>query len=57
MTTFTGENDEALVRLAHDSDLRACLVERGREQAARFTWEATAERTLAVFREASAARA
>jgi len=45
---------EALVRLAHDSDLRDCLVERGREQAARFTWEATAERTLEVFREASA---
>ena len=48
---------EGLVRLAHDSDLRDCLVERGREQAARFTWEATAERTLEVFREASAARA
>ena len=45
---------EALVRLVHDSDLRACLVERGRAQAARFTWEATAERTLEVFREASA---
>jgi glycosyltransferase involved in cell wall biosynthesis len=37
--------------LVSDADLRSRLAENGRRNAARFTWEATAEATLAAFRE------
>ncbi|MBE7421023.1 MAG: D-inositol-3-phosphate glycosyltransferase [Rhodocyclaceae bacterium] len=46
-------DDEAisseLARLADDAALRAALSIKGREQAARFTWRATAELTARVF--------
>jgi glycosyltransferase involved in cell wall biosynthesis len=42
----------ALSEVAGDEDLRARLVERGRERAAEFSWARTAEQTLAVYREA-----
>jgi len=40
-----------LVRLLDDAALRADLSARGAARAARFTWEACAERTLQVYRE------
>ena len=40
----------ALDRLITDVDLRADLARRGRDRAARFTWERTARETLAVYR-------
>ena len=42
----------ALARVLGDPELRARLVERGRARAARFTWRAAAERTLAAYRRA-----
>ncbi len=42
---------EALFRIVDDKTLRRDLAERGPIRAARFTWEATALRTLAVYRE------
>jgi glycosyltransferase involved in cell wall biosynthesis len=42
----------AIVRLLEDAGLRAELRERGLRQARRFSWRTTAERTLAVYREA-----
>jgi glycosyltransferase involved in cell wall biosynthesis len=47
----------AIERLLADADLRAELVRRGREQAARFTWERTAELTVAVYERALSQRA
>jgi glycosyltransferase involved in cell wall biosynthesis len=41
---------EAVLRLLRDDSLRRTLVETGRERASRFTWEACATRTLAVYR-------
>jgi glycosyltransferase involved in cell wall biosynthesis len=42
----------ALGEVAADEDLRARLVERGRQRVAEFSWTRTAEQTLAVYREA-----
>lgn len=39
----------AMERLASDEGLRAELSKKGIEHAARFTWEKTAERTIAVY--------
>jgi glycosyltransferase involved in cell wall biosynthesis len=54
---FDPEDDEAIAsalgRLLTNGDLRRELVIRGREQAARFTWEATAEATVASYRRAA----
>lgn len=47
---------EALERVVRDASLRAALRRRGLEQAARFTWERAARRTLEIYREAYAAR-
>lgn len=44
---------EALRRALGDVALRASLRERGRRQAARFTWERTAEATVAAYRVAA----
>jgi glycosyltransferase involved in cell wall biosynthesis len=41
---------EAVLRLRRDDRLRRNLVETGRERAARYTWDACATRTLAVYR-------
>lgn len=41
---------DALTRLLLDADLRADLRERGMQQAARFSWERTAEATIALYR-------
>ena len=41
---------QAMRRCIDDVSERPTLVTRGLEQAKRFTWEATAERTLAVYR-------
>jgi glycosyltransferase involved in cell wall biosynthesis len=41
----------AIVRAWTDPDLRQNLSERGKQQAARFTWHRTAEQTLSVYRE------
>jgi glycosyltransferase involved in cell wall biosynthesis len=43
---------EALLRVWSDTGLRAELAARGRKQAARFTWERTAEQTQAAYRAA-----
>ena len=48
---------EALLRLLNDADLRAEMRERGLRQALRFSWRETAERTLAVYRDAAAGTA
>ncbi|MEA3309547.1 MAG: glycosyltransferase family 1 protein [Chloroflexota bacterium] len=42
---------EACHRLLHDEELRDRLREAGFRQATRFTWEATARQTLAVYEE------
>lgn len=42
---------EALLRCHQDETLRRDLVARGLARAARFTWELTARRTLALYRE------
>jgi glycosyltransferase involved in cell wall biosynthesis len=42
----------AIDRLVRDGDLRRRLIELGLERCARFTWEETARRTLAVYRRA-----
>ena len=47
----------ALERLLRDGDLRADLARRGREQAARFSWERTAELTAASYARARSQRA
>ncbi|HZO86845.1 MAG TPA: glycosyltransferase family 1 protein [Chthonomonadaceae bacterium] len=43
---------DALARVLQDADLRHDLSLRGPRHAARFTWEATAARTVAVYQEA-----
>jgi len=43
---------DALARVLGDPELRADLGRRGREQAARFSWAATARATLAAYRAA-----
>lgn len=43
---------DALAEVASDEHLRARLVALGRQRAAGFSWERTAEQTLAVYREA-----
>jgi glycosyltransferase involved in cell wall biosynthesis len=45
---------DALARLMHDGSLRRQLAARGRERAARFTWEATAAATIASYERALA---
>ena len=47
----------AVERLVGDAALRASIAERGRAQAARFTWERTAELTAAVYERALSQRA
>jgi glycosyltransferase involved in cell wall biosynthesis len=47
---------EAALKLLRDEALRHTLGERGRERAARFTWEDCAVRTLATYRRALEAR-
>ena len=42
---------EAVVELAGDEDGRDILVDKARRRAAEFTWQRTAERTAAVYRE------
>jgi glycosyltransferase involved in cell wall biosynthesis len=42
----------AIVRAWTDPILRQALAERGKQQAARFTWQRTAEQTLNIYREA-----
>jgi glycosyltransferase involved in cell wall biosynthesis len=39
-----------------DQELRARMIERGRVQAARFSWESTARQVLEIYREAAAER-
>ena len=43
---------EGLGRVAGDPALAAGLAERGRKQAARFSWDDTARRTLQVYEKA-----
>jgi glycosyltransferase involved in cell wall biosynthesis len=43
----------ALLRLLDDAELRAELREQGLRRARRFSWRATAERTLAAYQDAS----
>jgi glycosyltransferase involved in cell wall biosynthesis len=50
--TITG----ALVSLLSNPDLSQNLIQKGFEQARRFTWEAAARKTLAVFEKVKAAR-
>jgi glycosyltransferase involved in cell wall biosynthesis len=59
--TFDPEDVDAIAhaveRLLDDAQLRARLTAAGREQAARFTWRATAEATLASYERALESRA
>ncbi len=41
---------EAIMRCLKDPDLRHALAQRGRERAARFSWQRTAEETARVYR-------
>ena len=43
---------DAIVRVTSDEELRAQLRADGLLQASRFTWEATAQQHLAVYRQA-----
>lgn len=47
---------DAVGRLLADAELRSTLAERGLRRAAEFTWERTAEATLASYRAAIASR-
>ncbi len=53
----TGAIRAALERLLGDATLREQLIERGRERAARFTWERTADGTAATYARALSQRA
>jgi glycosyltransferase involved in cell wall biosynthesis len=53
--TEVREWTQALERISHDAGLRASLRERGLKQATRFTWEATARQTYAIYQEVYAA--
>jgi glycosyltransferase involved in cell wall biosynthesis len=44
---------QAMLTISGDEQLRARLREAGLERARQFTWRATAEKTLALYREAS----
>lgn len=50
------EMADAILRLARDRELRLRLGEEGMRRAAEFSWERTAEQTVAVYREALAMR-
>jgi glycosyltransferase involved in cell wall biosynthesis len=41
-----------MIRILHDQELRASLIERGKAQAARFAWQTTAAKTLEFYQEA-----
>ncbi len=43
---------EAMTRLMRESNLRAELIEKGRQHAARFSWSRCAEETNAVYEQA-----
>ena len=43
----------AIEKVLKDPKLRKDLIAKGRKQAAKFSWEKTAQRTLAVLREAA----
>jgi len=47
---------EALVRVLEDREVREELRTRGLAQAAQFTWRASAQRTVAIYRELGASR-
>ena len=47
---------DAITRLAADAKGRAALRERGRRRAGEFSWQATADQTMAVYRRVFAAR-
>jgi glycosyltransferase involved in cell wall biosynthesis len=42
---------DALDELSADANAREALIERGRRRAREFTWQRTAERTAAVYRQ------
>ena len=42
---------EGIEKVVADEELRQSLIKKGRERAKLFTWESTAEKTLAVFSE------
>jgi alpha-1,3-rhamnosyl/mannosyltransferase len=44
---------QALTRLTTDADFRADLSHRALTQAAHFSWEQTAQKTLAAYRDAA----
>jgi glycosyltransferase involved in cell wall biosynthesis len=46
---------QALEQISNDAGLRASLRERGLKQVTRFTWEATARQTYAIYQEVYAA--
>ena len=48
--TSPEEFSEALLRLIGDSALRAVLIDRGRQNVLRFSWEKTAQATLNVYK-------
>jgi glycosyltransferase involved in cell wall biosynthesis len=42
--------EDTLKRIANDVDLQHALHKRGLKQAAKFSWERTAQETLAVYK-------
>lgn len=51
-----GSIGDAVARLVRDPELRRDLVERGTRRVAAFSWDRTAEETLAVYRAVAGAR-
>jgi len=43
----------AIIRVLEDGSLRQCLLAKGLEQAAKYTWTAAAERALSLYRRAA----
>ena len=45
---------EKIHRICTDDNLRSNLINRGKEQAKKFSWKNSAEKTLAIYNEMSA---
>jgi glycosyltransferase involved in cell wall biosynthesis len=54
--TDTCELIQAMLHMSCDEPLRHELIERGREQAARYSWERAARELLAVFDRSTGAK-
>jgi glycosyltransferase involved in cell wall biosynthesis len=46
----------ALIKILNDKNLKAGLISKGYEQAAKFSWKAMAESVLGIYREIGAGK-